>query len=181
MSMTAEQYLRQLQALLPTGAAWTREPAAELTKLLRGLAEELARIDQRAEQLLSEADPRTTTEMIDEWERSLGLPDPCTGPLATLQERRAAVTAKLTAIGQQSPAYFIALAATLGFSVTIDEQVDADPFKWRVNAPTETIRSFRAGQSTAGEALRTWGNALLECAISRLSPAHTQVVFGYGG
>lgn len=179
MGMTADQYLRQLQALLPPGAAWTREENAELTRLLLALAEELARIDARCETLMDEADPRAVTEMLDEWEKNYGLPDPCTGPLGTLQERRDALTVKVAAIGGQSPAYFIALADSLGYAITIDEQVDADPFKWRVNAPAVSIRAFRAGQSVAGDQLRTWGNILLECTITRLRPAHTQVLFGY--
>jgi len=181
MGMTSAQYLAQLQALLPRGAAWTREPDTDLTKLLHGLADELARVDERCDQLLKEMDPRTVTEMISDWETTYGLPDPCTGPLETLAERRAALAAKVSAIGQASPAYFITLAASIGYTVTIDENVDGDQFKWRVNANSVTVRSFRAGQGRAGERLRTWGNQLLECVITKYCPAHTQVVFGYGG
>lgn len=181
MGMTAAQYLIQLQALLPRGAAWTREPEADLTQLLRGLSVELARVDERCDQLVKEMDPHSVTEMIDDWETTYGLPDPCTGPLATLAERRAALAAKVSAIGAASPAYFIALAASIGYAVTIDENVDGDQFKWRVNSDDVTIRYFRAGQGRAGERLRTWGNQLLECVIRKYSPAHTEVVFGYGG
>ncbi len=181
MGMTSKQYLRQLQALLPPGAAWTRQTDATLTKLLQGLADELARVDARCEQLVKEMDPRTVSEMISEWESDYGLPDSCTGQLATLAERRAVLAARVSAIGAASPAYFIALAASIGYTVTIDENVDSDQYKWRVNSSAVTVRSFRAGQGRAGERLRTWGNTLLECIITKYSPAHTQVVFGYGG
>jgi len=197
MGMTADQYLSQLQALLPSGAAWPRHPDSDQTKLLRALAEELARIDRRAEVLLDEADPQTTTELLPDWEAAHGLPDPCTGPLDTLQQRRAAVLAKLTSQGGQSLPFYIQLAKALGYTVTItefhgvlyagrgaagDPVASADnPHLWRINAPAETAQPFCAGSGTAGEALSSWGKELLECAITRLKPAHTTVLFGYGG
>jgi uncharacterized protein YmfQ (DUF2313 family) len=186
-----------LQALLPPGAAWTRETGATLTRLLEGLAEELARIDARCADLLREADPRTTAELISEWERITGLPDPCTGPYDTLQERRSAIVSQLTDAGGQSPAYFIALALTLGYTITVEDGFQ--PFRvglnsvgdalngadwayvWRVNAPETTVRTFAVGQSTVGEQLRTWGNELLECVLTRRKPAHTHILFSYGG
>lgn len=194
MGMTADQYLIALQALLPRGAAWPRDASAVLTRTLRALAEEFARIDERAGDLIEESDPRTTLELLPDWERVAGLPDACYGELSTIQERRAALAAKLTRLGGQSRAYFIDLAHQLGYEVTIDEFRPfragigraGDPvygqawlFAWRVNAPETTIRYFRAGQSVAGERLRTWGNTLLECAISRVKPAHTHVIFAY--
>ena len=92
--------------------------------------------------------------------------------------------------------YFEAVAAELGYQVTITEFFpfragaskagdpaagDAWAFAWQVNAPETTIWEFKAGHSTAGEPLRTWGNEKLECVIERLKPAHTEVLFAYGG
>jgi hypothetical protein len=34
--------------------------------------------------------------------------------------------------------------------------------------------------SAVGEALRTWGNDLLECKMNQIKPAHTILIFGYG-
>ena len=196
MAMSQEDYRQQLQALLPQGAAWTREPEATLTALLEALSAELARIDARGGVLLDEADPRTCFEMLSDWEGGVGLPDPCTGTLGTLAERRAALTAKLVSLGGQSRAFFVELAATLGYQVTITEFPVAtattlaagdglgttdSQYVWRVDAPAESVRSFRTGKSAVGERLQSWGNSLLECAISRLKPAHTEVLFGYGG
>lgn len=181
MGMSVIQYLRHLQALLPRGFAWPRAEGSNLTALLRVLSAELARVDQRAEQLLDEADPRSTSEMLTDWETAVGLPDPCSGQLETVAQRIDVLVTKVNLVGRQSPQFFIDLAAGLGYSITIDEQVDGDPYKWRVNAPSETIRIFTAGSGRAGEPLRSGNNQLLECAINRLCPAHTQVVFGYGG
>lgn len=179
LEFTALDYREQLRKLLPSGRIWPTAEDSLLMRLLHGLAEELARVHQRTLDLIGELDPRTTSEMIDDWERALGLPDPCAEPPATLEARRAEVVRKLTKTGNQSPQFFIDVAALFGFTVTITEFYDADPFKWRVNAPEETVTYFRAGAGRAGDRLATWGNHLLECVIERLKPAHTTVVFAY--
>jgi len=51
-------------------------------------------------------------------------------------------------------------------------------YVWQVNAPASTVRYFSV-DSGAGEALATWGNANLECAILDDKPAHTHVNFVY--
>ncbi|MGE4406033.1 YmfQ family protein [Pseudomonas sp.] len=195
MGVNAAGYLAHLQALLPPGAAWTREKEAQLTKLLRGLAEELARVDQRAADLLRETDPRTCFELLTDWEKLVGLPDPCAPIAATVQERRGAVAAKLVGTGGQNRQYYIDLAAALGVPVTITEFLpfrvgysavgdplatdDAWRHTWQVDAPETVINHFAVGASAVGEPLRSWGNAMLECAIGRRKPAHTEVLFAY--
>lgn len=195
MALTAANYLANLQALLPQGFAWPRQADAALTKLLLAWADELARIDGRAADLVEEADPRTTTELLADWERVAGLPDSCVvayGVTQTAAQRRDALVAKLTTIGGQSAAYYIALAARLGYTITITEHKTFtvrskvnDPINdlpWRftftVNAPLNTVRRFTV-RSAVNEPLAAWGNELLECVISRLKPAHTHVLFAY--
>lgn len=194
MAVTADDYLVQLQALLPQGTAWPRDAEATLTALLGALAEELARLDARALALIEEADPRTTSEMLTDWERVLGLPDACVGLAVTLQERRAALLQKIIQLGGQSRQFFIDAAGALGFAITITEfpQFTAGAaagdalsngawvFTWRSNGPAVTIVAFRAGLSAAGEPLRNFGNQPLECTLTRLKPAHTLVQFAYG-
>jgi len=191
-AMTADQYLEQLQALLPPGAAWPRQPHAVLTELLAAFAEEHARIDQRGEQLLDEADPRSTFELLADWERVTGLPDPCVGGDPSVAQRRASLLQKVTSLGGASRDYFIAVAAALGFVVTVSEfraqDVNDDVdypiygvewnFAWQVNAPLNTVGEFDV-EGTANDALAWWGNEQLECVLRPLRPAHTQVLFAY--
>lgn len=195
MGVNTAGYLAHLQALLPPGAAWTREREAQLTQLLRALAEELARVDTRVADLLREADPRTAFELLTDWEELVGLPDPCAPIAATVQERRTAVHAKLVASGGQNRQYYIDIAAALGVEIGITEffpfrvgysavgdplaSDDAWRHTWQVDAPETVIKHFAVGKSAAGEPLRSWGNALLECAIGRRKPAHTEVLFAY--
>jgi len=192
MSLNAENYLQQLQALLPTGLAWAKSSSTTLAKLLTAFAEEFKRVDYRADDLLNEADPRTTNELVAEWEYLAGLPDLCTGIPATIALRRELLVSKLTNTGGQSKQFYIDLAAKLGFAITITEfkryRVNSrvnDPlngedwaFAWRVNSAQTTVRTFNV-KSRVNEPLASWGNTALECAITRLKPAHTHVQFAY--
>lgn len=195
MPLTDTDYLRQLQALLPPGPAWSRDDAATVTHLLAGLSQELERVDGRAWQVLEEADPRTVAELFADWERVAGLPDSCAvafGGTPTVAQRRAALVGRLTTLGGQSPAYYVGLAAALGYAITVTEfheytvndDVDysiygaAWNFAWQVNAALNTVTEFTV-ESTVDDPLAAWGNALLECVINRLKPAHTAVLFSY--
>ncbi|MGY2185508.1 YmfQ family protein [Pseudomonas sp. SDO5591_S426] len=193
---TAADYLEQLKTLLPPGQAFPRDAGTTLNNLLDGMSIELARVDGRGESLPIEANPASTNEMLADWERVAGLPDKCSGVLEeTLQGRKNALLTKLTSTGGQSPAYFIELAASLGYTVTIEVfrpfragvSVAGDPltngpwaFTWLIRAPEVSVTEFRAGRSAAGERLRTWGNDTLECKINQLKPAHTVALFAYG-
>lgn len=183
----------QLQALLPPGAAWPRDPETTLIKLLDGLSEELARIDARTDDLRDEADPRSTIETLAEWETAYGLPDICAPVVGLIQERHDALLARITGSGGQSRAYFIDVADRLGFAVTIDEfdpLTCVDPctgalcgddwdFAWQINGPEETIRSATCLDGCTAP-LREWGNETLECTMGIIKPAHTVVQFRYG-
>ncbi|WP_458368707.1 YmfQ family protein [Pseudomonas mandelii] len=193
---TAAEYREQLKALLPPGQAFPRDPGTTLHDLLDGMSIELARVDARGSVLPQEANPSTSAEMLADWERVAGLPDKCSGVLEeTLQGRRNALLTKLTSTGGQSAAYFIELAASLGYVVTIEvfrpfrvgrsrvgDALTNGPwaFTWLVRAPEVSVTSFRVGRSAVGERLRTWGNDTLECKLNQLKPAHTLAIFAYG-
>lgn len=195
MGMTEIDYLRQLQALLPPGPAWTRDDDAVITRLLAALSAELERVDGRAWQLIEEADPRTTAELFTDWERVVGLPDECVeafGDEQTDAQRRVSLIGRLTTLGGQSPAYFIGAAAAIGYAITITEFAafdvnddvdsflydDAWNFAWQVDAALNTVTEFTV-DDTVDDPLAAWGNALLECVLGRLKPAHTTIIFAY--
>lgn len=177
MGLTARHYRELMQALLPTGAAWPRADDATITKMLNGAAEEFARIGQRAANMVAEIIPSTTTEMITDWERVLGLPDPCVGKLEdTLAKRRAAVVAKLTGGGSASRAYYIALALALGYAITITEP---SAHNWTITAPLTNVTYFTTGDGVAGQPLVSFGNAFFECFFQAIKPAHTLLTIAY--
>jgi len=106
------------------------------------------------------------------------------------------VVSKLTSTGGLSPGYFVQMAATLGYTVTITlfrpalcglsvcgDPLNGDdwPFVWRVNAPQTTIKYAQAGISYCGDPLRSWGNKQLECQLNKLAPSHLILLFNYAG
>jgi uncharacterized protein YmfQ (DUF2313 family) len=110
-----------------------------------------------------------------------------------LAARRAALVARITAQGGQSRAYYISVAARLGYSVTITEYRPArysddysggyngEPWAhaWQINAPQTTIVDADYANATYDDRYRSWGNAALECIMTRLKPAHTYLFFSY--
>lgn len=196
-------YAEALARLMPRGRVWPEAGGRVWGELLAALAPELRRTDARTAKLIEEADPRTTTEGLEDWERVLGLPDPCSPGDATFTERRDAVAALLRMEGGASPAYFIGLAAALGHPVTITEhrpficglspsghQAAARPigsplmrFWWRVTVANRRVRWFQVGfgGSRAGRDSHVsieFAEAL-ECIFARLKPAQTRLSFSY--
>lgn len=186
----------EARSLAPVGEAWTRDPRSTWDALLAGLSVWRARVDVRAEELLQEFDPRTSTELLPEWEAAVGLPDECLPAPASLAERRGLVVSRLVGEGGGSRAFFIALARAVGFEVTITEGVgspfrmgvgrmgdriggELEFFTWTVNGPETAIRRAAMGSFRMGDPLASWGNELLECVIQRAAPAHTLVLFSY--
>lgn len=191
---TQDEYRDALAALLPPGLAWPTAPDTRLMLVLRAWAGEMARLDGRAAQLLDETDPALASELLRDWERVVGLPDPCVTTAQTVAQRRQALQGRLTSVGGQSRQFFLDLAARLGYEVTIDEFSSAleattagisftgDQWAhiWRVNVPSVVgLSPFRVGAGSVGEPLRVWSNEVIECQFNRLKPAHTQLLFAY--
>jgi uncharacterized protein YmfQ (DUF2313 family) len=188
-------FQRGLQGVLPRGRAWPRDPGSTLAALLNGHADAVYGVHQRFVQLLDvESDPSQTIELLTDWENDYGLPDPCTPLNATLQQRHAALLAKIAAQGGQSIAYYESVASVMGFAITITELhpfrtqvsstgdelngIDA-AFTWIVNTASVHVIAFTTGVSATGENLRTVDNTSLECRLNALKPAHTVLLFNY--
>ena len=193
--MMAADYLNQLQALLPRGLAWAKEQASNLTLLLAAWADEFARVDLRCDELVNEADPRSAFELLPDWERIAGLPDPCVTIGQSIDQRQSALVSKLIMSGGQSRAYFIGIAEAMGYpGATIDEfwmmtciddcnaeiNSQADLFCWRINLPASIGGLFLMNcKSDCNNALQSWGDEAIECRINNYKPAHTNVIFAY--
>jgi uncharacterized protein YmfQ (DUF2313 family) len=195
MGVSAEGYRAHLQALLPAGGAWPREAGSALTMLLDGLSLGLARVDSRIDDLVSEACPASTLELLDDWERVAGLPDDCAVDVVkTLSQRRATLVQRLSGRGGQSREYFLAVTALLGFTCTLTEfdlhtcnsTCEAPVtdlqwrFAWQINVSSAQTVSEQTCEDTCETALASWGNAEFECTLRRLKPAHTLLIFTYG-
>lgn len=119
---TEKDYADAFSKLFPQGVAWPRAVNSTLMRLINGLSGIWGYIDDSAARLLEiESDPRTTTSLLPEWERAFGLPDPCIAEPQTVGLRRSALVQRMTLLGEQSREFFIGIAASIGYAVTITE------------------------------------------------------------
>jgi uncharacterized protein YmfQ (DUF2313 family) len=175
---TTEQVSLQLVKLAPPGAL-RRVLGSGLRNLWMGLADELVRVYGRVQDMIREAHPLTCNETLADWENEYGLPDPCVTATQTIDERKSAVAARLGSVGGQSRAYFIAVAAGMGFSISITEE---KPFLIGLSGMGDGIGGDNFAftwTTTASASLTTAQRQLLECTFQRLKPAHTTVQFQY--
>jgi uncharacterized protein YmfQ (DUF2313 family) len=191
---TAPDYVWQFQRLLPRGRVWHRAWGWLQAEALLILMPTWVRLHERANNLIADAFPCSTTELLPEWEATLGLPDPCVGTVGSIAQRRNAVCAKFSTRGGQSKDYYLRVAEALGFQVRIIEytpfyasrQSAGDTcgeaewaYTWTIISAPTSILYFSADVSFADEFLAYWGNEALECAFNAIKPAHTWLIFNY--
>lgn len=205
---TAEHYWQAVRRLLPPGVLWRttgeqttatygdgiRVPRTRLGRLLLAFADELARVHNRARDLVDEEAPATCTETIAAWERAHRLPDgdwPASG--GNLAVRRAQLALRrawpsvVWTYGTRPPARgfrpedLVAMALAIWSEVvTVAEHGPAHPYQFTVKSPT-LFGTFRVGYSRVGyqplwEALTTNGAGLSRW-IWRIKHAHTHAFF----
>jgi uncharacterized protein YmfQ (DUF2313 family) len=205
---SGDDYAQAFLSLLPQGQAWPRHAESTLVRACTGLNEFWGFVDGRAADLLErESDPRFTIELLPDWERAWGLPDPCLPSATTIGERQRMLVMVMTWLGGQSRTYFEKVMEWLGFTVTIKEfapfmagvsQVgDTRPsphenFRWYIGPPemrfywSAEVGSvglvwFRAGSGQAGvdHHLEFRVPQELLCLLNRWKPAHTGLVFDF--
>ena len=196
MARAPDQVLAGLLALPAEGWALPRDADSTWGRTLAPLAAELAQAEARAEALLDATDPRTPGDLLAEWERLAGLPDPCIiepAGGASVGQRIGRVLQRLTRRRGARPADMVALAAGLGITVTITEHREhhcelgceapvAGPdwdWAWTVGAPATSVVDATC-EDHCETPLRRWGDNALECFIRREAPPHLTVLFAYG-
>lgn len=203
---TGDDYCDTFLTLLPSGQAWPKEPGSTLERACCGLSQYWGFVDSRAADLLEiESDPRTTVEILPEWERAWGLPDPCFPSATSIAERQRMLVLVMTWMGGQSRQYFIDLMAWLGYTIEIGEfapfmagvsrvgdtraPTPDDYFRWYIGPPEQRfvwtvnigqidLRWFRAASSMAGyhHHLEFGVPDEIVCLLNRWKPAHTLIV-----
>ncbi|SBV97961.1 conserved hypothetical protein [uncultured delta proteobacterium] len=196
MDKLEQEYFEELVELQPPGAALPRDLDAVWPRLLMGVADGHAAVERRGNDLLREADPRSTFELLPDFEREYGLPDACSPAAVTLQERRDAVVAKMRDEGRHDLAYWYELAAALGYEIEIDEPRPFIAgvsccgdclngghevrFEWDVTVKGPRVTLFRCGESTPPDSLGDIAYAEdLECRIRAAAHSHTRIFFDY--
>jgi uncharacterized protein YmfQ (DUF2313 family) len=176
MTRDFNQYARLLKSLLPRGRAWNKEDPI-LSQLLSGKAVELARVDSRVDDLLRERDTRTTVELITEHEEDFGL----AAGSQSISQRQVSLNTKLKATGSLMPSYYIALAAALGYTITIELYTPAWAGLWTAGQPCGDQQNLFYWTinihiiTSEPPAFATYDD-LIDLLIHRI-PAHTKVIY----
>lgn len=191
--MTAAEYRDQLLQLLPPGVALPKESGAVFVDLISGIAEELARIDDRGDQIIEESDPRTTDELLAEWLTMFGVPDDCSILNTAPSSDRIQLLQKITAQAGQTPEFYVQLGEAATYSSRLAEYREfmcdlnsaGDPLydsQWKhaftlyIDEPPVVAR---AGIARAGDALSTFDASWLDCLLQNAKPAHTVAFVGF--
>jgi uncharacterized protein YmfQ (DUF2313 family) len=173
-----DRYKKTLHQLLPPGQGMP-EDDPELDDLLAGLALEMHREDKRMWIAWYEGDPQKTVYLVERWEELLGLPG-CDDTADTPQERRDAIQGKIAAQHSGTPAFFISLAATMGYTITITTG-------FATLASRCGVARCGAARSTGLHSVFHWivhgtsgsNDAALECLFDEIKPDHTTVSFDW--
>lgn len=172
---TNASYLEVLASLLPTGPAWLFGEDSTMKGLLEGMSYSYLRVKLRTLDLLEEFDPRTATELLDDWERLLGLPGDNPSPATTIAERRAAIHAQLLGNGDPTPQLFLDICTAHGYDALLKHREWA-PFT-TLSACIDALysdewRFYWAVITTPGD-----NDEGLEWQLRKLVPEHTIMDF----
>ncbi len=163
----------------------------KLRKLLEGLAVEIAREEGLVQTIWDEYDVETTTDLIEQWESALGIPDDCFSIDDTIENRRQNVLTKLTSLGVSTTQEFIDLGAQLGFIIDVKAGVDSLSFPYTFPVPLSSTNprwTMLVEINVEGDVavfpytfpfVLSQGDRvnLLICLFKKLVPANVNVVF----
>ena len=204
---TGAALLPAILSYLPRGSAWRTDYVADsndnsfLHRFWRAVAEPVCDLYAKAWELAMQSTACTVTSGIGDWETEFGLPDPCVAAASTFADRVAALREKVAGEGGGSIAYFVCVAARLGYTITISEPRffefglssfdgdQSDAFApdmkayWIVHVAGALPKYFEFGASSFGyDRFSDFTSALdLECVFNARKPAHTTLIFDYSG
>jgi uncharacterized protein YmfQ (DUF2313 family) len=192
-----DDYTQAFLRLLPQGQAWPRAPDSTLARTCDGLSQYWGWVDGRAADLLEiESDPRKTVELLPDWERAWGLPDPCFPAAVSVEERQRMLVLVMTMLGAQSRKFFEDISAWVGkilditeyspFTCAISECGDTryeyddtgeyrwyigpeeQRFYWTISSEDAVLEWFRCGDPTAQSGLHPHCDIFTEAPIDCL-------------
>lgn len=170
---THENFRQALLYLLPMGPIWSREPGSLCHYWASIIGQVYVRNSDRAIELLQVSFPGTATELLDEWEKTVGLPDPCVGEVTDLQLRQRLVVDRLVSSVDSNINFYIMYAKKyFGFDITIDQFT---PFRLgtHLNRPLGGEDWSHTWRIRSDQDLK-----YLPCIFNRISPTHTLVYYG---
>lgn len=164
-----------------------------LRKILLGLASEWLNFRSKLNDVVNEYNPNNTTDLIEEWEAFVGIPDSCIAVASTLEQRRLNILLKLAGINVSTAKQFKNVAAILGYSIEVSNGVDTSTFPLTLPflliaeaaAPFTIVITLPASLRPVGFpltlpfTLTAEQPDILNCLFNKLKPANTQLFFRY--
>lgn len=194
---TVEDQTNSLVSFMPGGRPFlaARLPSTTLRKMLLGLGYELWRTENVMKDITDEHYITTTTDLIEQWESALGIPDHCFEVAETLADRRRNVLIKLS-MSVQTEQDMIDLATLLGFTVSFEQGADVGLFPFDTGFPIRFFANPQTARFTHYIYIDTlvfpnvfpldfpiiFGDTffnLMECLFRELSPQNVELVFTY--
>jgi uncharacterized protein YmfQ (DUF2313 family) len=192
---TPAQVLDGLLAIGPQGDGMPTTPDTNYAAMLTPLANELSLVEAAMLSFMQEINPRTAVNLLSDYERVLG-PDPYgrdTGTL-TLQQRQALAYTRWTGKFGARAADFIALAASFGVAISIQQYSVSSvaqgigdylttaptQYAWVVTLPTPVLTLAGIG-SEIGDYFDSFPPSLVQPVIQARAPAQTSPYFSYTG
>lgn len=178
---TIDEHADSIAHYLPGGRIFKNKFSNNtvLRRLLLGLAEEFARIENELKTTQDDYLPDNVTLFLPYWERALGIPDGCFSGTGSLEMRHRDVLLKLASLGVQTIADFQNLVSIFGVTATVYPGFDYDPGlplngKFHIVVEYENTEGFPYtfpiifGGSAA---------QILGCLFQKLRPANCEVLF----
>lgn len=167
---------------------------SNLRKILTGLAYEFLRERDLIDKVQKEFDPNNTTDFINEWEKSVGIPDGCLTKSGSLEERRKNILLKLVGSNVSTKEQFEKIAEILGFTITVEAGGDSShcvfPMTFPIIFTDSTLPfwiiininlTYSQDTFTFTFPITFTENKylILECFLEKLKPSNTRLIFNY--
>lgn len=181
-ALSKEGQTQALADFLPNGRFWEgkNNVNANFRKFLAGVAGELLRVEQKNQEISDEHDIRQTVNLIENWERTVGIPNDAIPIADTIEERRNNVLLMILANGTQTVDDFQNLANLLGFTIVVRPDPGA------TQDARYTILINIVGVTTTSSWPWTWPitwgadpTAGMRSLFEKLKPANCRIIFDW--
>ena len=186
-----------MSSYLPQGEVFNAKNISNsnFNKLMRALAREFGRSQDKLYELEQEYDMQSTSNLIEVWESALGIPDECFSNIGSIETRRIQCVAKFAKMNIAIEQDWIDLAYFLGYNITIEHGTKYMVLPLTLPFILGTGKTARFTiiinfidlpkpscvlPLTLPFTLGDGGN-VLKCVFAHLKPANVQIIYKYLG
>lgn len=193
---SVEQNTQILADYLPQGVLYRAKniDGSKLRTLLQALSLEYTRIQGKIEELSEQYYMPQTTNLLEAWERVLGIPDDCFTNTVSVKDRRLQIVAKFALMNVTTTEDWIYLASFLGYNISIEYGTPymVLPFKLPFILGSEKAAKFTMIINFLDLPPPTnvfpltlpfmLGNiSMIQCVFEHIKPANVKIIYRYLG